>query len=83
MCVCVLLRDFKWLILVEVMGGRVLLRRLAEGIGADARDDGIEGNRQIAEPQRRISSCKRPTAFCVASSERKELEQTSSARPSV
>ena len=33
--------------------------------------------------QRRISSCRTPTAFPVWSSERKELEQTSSARPSV
>ncbi len=31
----------------------------------------------------RISQCRRPTAFCSSSSERKELEQTSSARPSV
>jgi hypothetical protein len=31
----------------------------------------------------RISACSRPTALLSASSERKELEQTSSARPSV
>ena len=37
----------------------------------------------IREPQRRISSCSRPTAFSSLSSERKELEQTSSASPSV
>ena len=34
---------------------------------------------RISEPQRRISSCSRPTALFTASSERKELEQTSSA----
>ncbi len=37
----------------------------------------------INEPQTRISACSRPTALCSQSSERKELEQTSSARPSV
>ena len=37
----------------------------------------------ISEPARRISSCSRPTALVAASSERKELEQTSSASPSV
>ena len=31
-------------------------------------------------PAARISQCSRPTAFCSSSSERKELEQTSSAR---
>src|SRR3546814_8081775 len=36
-----------------------------------------------SEPRRRISSCSRPTALFSASSLRKELEQTSSARPSV
>ncbi len=40
-------------------------------------------SRMISEPARRISSCSRPTALVSASSERKELEQTSSARPSV
>ena len=39
--------------------------------------------RMISEPSRRISACSRPTALLAASSERKELEQTSSARPSV
>ncbi len=37
----------------------------------------------ISEPARRISSCSRPTALVAASSERKLLEQTSSASPSV
>ena len=37
----------------------------------------------ISEPARRISSCSRPTALLAASSERKLLEQTSSARPPV
>src|SRR5262245_59883101 len=37
----------------------------------------------ISEPARRISSCSRPTALVSASSERKLLEQTCSARPSV
>jgi predicted metal-dependent HD superfamily phosphohydrolase len=37
----------------------------------------------ISEPMRRISACSTPTALASASSERKELEQTSSARPSV
>src|SRR5512147_1263901 len=37
----------------------------------------------ISEPSRRISACSRPTALLAASSERNELEQTSSARPSV
>ena len=36
-----------------------------------------------SELQARISACNRPTALCSKSSERKELEQTSSARPSV
>ena len=35
----------------------------------------------ISEPSARISRCSRPTALVSASSERKELEQTSSARP--
>src|SRR5207247_1297147 len=38
---------------------------------------------RISEPQRRISSCSSPTALFIASSERKELEQTSSASRSV
>ena len=38
---------------------------------------------RISEEQRRISSCNRPTALCSASSERNELEHTSSARPPV
>ena len=33
-------------------------------------------------PAARISQCSRPTAFCSSSSDRKELEQTSSASPS-
>ena len=37
----------------------------------------------MTELARRISSCSRPTAFVSHSSERNELEQTSSARPSV
>src|SRR4051794_475720 len=37
----------------------------------------------ISDPSRRISACSRPTALLAASSERNELEQTSSARPSV
>src|SRR5258707_12755973 len=37
----------------------------------------------ISEPRRRISACSSPTALLAASSERNELEQTSSARPSV
>ena len=37
----------------------------------------------ISEPASRISACSSPTALVSASSERKELEQTSSARPSV
>ena len=37
----------------------------------------------ISEPQRRISACSRPTALYSQSSDRKELEQTSSASPSV
>src|SRR5215207_10690634 len=37
----------------------------------------------IREPSRRISWCSSPTAFASASSERKEFEQTSSARPPV
>ena len=39
--------------------------------------------RMISEPARRISSWITPTALLAASSERKELEQTSSARLSV
>ena len=39
--------------------------------------------RMTSEPARRISACSRPTAFVSASSERKELEQTSSAKPPV
>ncbi len=37
----------------------------------------------ISDPQARISACSRPTALCSASSERKELEHTSSASPEV
>src|ERR1700690_1030957 len=37
----------------------------------------------ISEPSRRISACSSPTALLAASSERNELEQTRSARPSV
>ena len=37
----------------------------------------------ISEPARRISSCSRPTALVAQSSERKELEQTSSAKAPV
>src|SRR6266851_5956480 len=37
----------------------------------------------ISEPSRRISACSSPTALLAASSERNELEHTSSARPSV
>ena len=37
----------------------------------------------ISEPARRISSCSSPTALFAPSSERKELEQTSSASASV
>src|SRR6202035_3627045 len=37
----------------------------------------------ISEPSLRISACSSPTALLAASSERNELEQTSSARPSV
>src|SRR5450631_3194060 len=37
----------------------------------------------ISEPRRRISACSSPTALLAASSERNELEHTSSARPSV
>src|SRR4030081_1781059 len=37
----------------------------------------------ISEPSRRISACSNPTALLTASSERNELEHTSSARPSV
>ena len=39
--------------------------------------------RITSEPSRRISSCRRPTALCSLSSERNELEQTSSASASV
>ena len=39
--------------------------------------------RMISEPARRSSSCRRPTALVSRSSERKELEQTSSASRSV
>ena len=39
--------------------------------------------RMISEPSRRISSCSRPTALVSRSSERNELEHTSSARPPV
>ena len=39
--------------------------------------------RMMSEPSRRISQWIRPTAFWSESSERKELEQTSSASPSV
>ncbi|MGY3458821.1 hypothetical protein ACVWW5_004271 [Bradyrhizobium sp. LM3.4] len=39
--------------------------------------------RMISESRRRISACSRPTALLAASSERNELEQTSSASPSV
>ena len=38
---------------------------------------------RISEPHRRISSCSTPTALASASSDRKELEQTSSASVSV
>ena len=41
------------------------------------------GARMISEPSRRISACSSPTALLAASSERNELEQTSSARPAV
>src|SRR3954454_7288569 len=37
----------------------------------------------MSEPSRRISACSSPTALLAASSERKEFEHTSSARPSV
>src|SRR3982075_2343477 len=37
----------------------------------------------ISDPSRRISACSNPTALLAASSERNELEHTSSARPSV
>src|SRR5437868_12036869 len=37
----------------------------------------------ISESSRRISACSKPTALLAASSERNELEHTSSARPSV
>jgi len=37
----------------------------------------------ISELQRRISACSRPTALCSQSSDRNELEQTSSAKPPV
>src|SRR5258708_2209780 len=37
----------------------------------------------ISESSRRISACNKPTALLAASSERNELEHTSSARPSV
>src|SRR6266404_244582 len=37
----------------------------------------------ISDPSRRISACSKPTALLAASSDRKELEQTSSARESV
>src|SRR6202166_831126 len=37
----------------------------------------------ISEPSRRISACNSPTALLTASSERNELEHTSSASPSV
>ena len=37
----------------------------------------------ISEPKRRISSCRRPTAFVPQSSERNEFEHTSSASPAV
>ena len=43
----------------------------------------LSAARMISEPSRRISSCSRPTALCSPSSERNELEQTSSAKPSV
>ena len=39
--------------------------------------------RITSEPSRRISSCSRPTALVSRSSERNELEHTSSAKPSV
>jgi len=39
--------------------------------------------RMISDPSRRISACSSPTALLAASSERNELEHTSSARPSV
>lgn len=35
----------------------------------------------MSEPARRISSCNKPTAFVSHSSERNELEHTSSASP--
>jgi hypothetical protein len=38
---------------------------------------------RISDPARRISSCSRPTALFSASSERSELEQTSSAQSAV
>src|SRR5262249_49538126 len=37
----------------------------------------------MSEPSRRISACSRPTALVAPSSERNELEQTSSASPPV
>ncbi len=37
----------------------------------------------MSDPASRISACRSPTALVSASSDRKELEQTSSARPSV
>src|ERR1700716_3031656 len=39
--------------------------------------------RMVSEPSRRISACSSPTALLAASSERNELEHTSSASPSV
>ena len=62
-------------------------RREAVAIDRQARrrrEPGWRRRRRITrEPSRRISSCSRPTALVSRSSERNELEHTSSARPSV
>ena len=56
-------------------GRRRARRRPAPGCASPAA--------MISDPASRISACSSPTALVSASSERKELEQTSSARPSV
>ena len=73
----------------EGMGGEAGgdgLARTARGRRRARRRRAGRGGRPSAmtrPPAARISQCKRPTAFCSSSSERKELEQTSSARAPV
>ena len=76
--------------LADDLDQRVVVHRLGDGCGKPVAVDRerpagghwlASAQRMISEPSRRISSCSKPTALLSASSERNELEQTSSARP--